>query len=52
MTSEAEIEYLRFFHKEACEWFEEEGLPLAKKYIAYAYEELTGIEAPEGYRGN
>lgn len=52
MDEEAELEYLRFFYREAGEWFRDEGIPHAQRYIAHYYEELTGLVAPEGYRGD
>lgn len=48
MNDEAELEYLKFFYKTACEYFSAGGTDEAY-WISEAYEEETGKKAPEGY---
>ena len=44
----AELEYLKFFYKKACEQFSDGGTD-ERYWIACDYEETTGKTLPEGY---
>ena len=44
----AELEYLKFFYKKACEQFEEGGTD-ERYWISEEYTEETGNGVPEGY---